>query len=600
MPKLKKRQSLSEQFRTFCLQTSLHGWQYIVEKPASAWRNAFWAIIVTLSMVTAGTFLYNNTWAESGTSEEQALLRQRATVAIKKAIKLQPKGHSHWSLFGVVALKAENYALAQHAFIRSIEAENNAMAWTNLGILYLMKGEQELANKSFQEAQNHDPSYLRGWVGQAILAETMAYHSEAMDLFRHACFLGNEPEASIGYANWICKTMKSLEDQNNPTHAHNVYCIKNMFGVSVASDCLTRYTEIVPDDACALNMLGVLLEREGVLQPSRKALEKALSVVSTIGQRDWEASIRINLARVGFKLHDYSGSIGHYSLLPPSFPVLCGLAISHYKVGHFQESYVSYQSALNLAGSNEEKSHVLAALASIAYQFQGGEAAKTLLFQSCQLQPPSVQGLFALCVLGIKQKNIQLIQSALEAMQPYQDHPKYLAEVVGLQALVSMLLQGDSGHQAKGMICRQVHRNPQSASLWFTLATHLLHTAASNQSAYQSAAKCAQKSVGLSSIHLPGILEPHEQHKSTPTAASNLVTLALLESGSREAARKAAMRAVHLYPNDMGAWSLLWVAQGKTDKNLGDFLANQAQEHLEVDATPGLGDWLSKLKTLRG
>lgn len=73
------------------------------------------------------------------------------------------------------------------------------------GFVPISSREHELANKSFQEAQNHDPSYLRGWVGQALLAETTGYDSEAMDLFRHACFLGNEPEASIGYANWVCK-----------------------------------------------------------------------------------------------------------------------------------------------------------------------------------------------------------------------------------------------------------------------------------------------------------------------------------------------------------------------------------------------------------
>lgn len=65
--------------------------------------------------------------------------------------------------------------------------------------------EHELANKSFKEAQNIEPTCLRGWVGQALLAEQTGYVSEAMDLFRHATFLGNEVESSVGYANWVCK-----------------------------------------------------------------------------------------------------------------------------------------------------------------------------------------------------------------------------------------------------------------------------------------------------------------------------------------------------------------------------------------------------------
>ena len=63
----------------------------------------------------------------------------------------------------------------------------------------------EYANKAFKESQNQDPSYLRGWVGQALLAESTGFDAESMDLFRHATFLGNELESSVGYANWVCK-----------------------------------------------------------------------------------------------------------------------------------------------------------------------------------------------------------------------------------------------------------------------------------------------------------------------------------------------------------------------------------------------------------
>ena len=67
-------------------------------------------------------------------------LDSKAVLAVKKAIALDPKGHSHWNLLGVLAFKTEKYALAQHAFIKSTGAESNAMAWTNLGFLYLVLG----------------------------------------------------------------------------------------------------------------------------------------------------------------------------------------------------------------------------------------------------------------------------------------------------------------------------------------------------------------------------------------------------------------------------------------------------------------------------
>ena len=63
------------------------------------------------------------------------------------------------------------------------------MAWTNLGTVYLQVGETQLAHRAFVGAQNLQPDYLRGWAGQALVAE-VAGSSESMDLFRHCTFLG--------------------------------------------------------------------------------------------------------------------------------------------------------------------------------------------------------------------------------------------------------------------------------------------------------------------------------------------------------------------------------------------------------------------------
>ena len=65
--------------------------------------------------------------------------------------------------------------------------------------------EVEMANRAFKEAQNVDPSYVGGWLGQALLAEQGGYQEEAMDLFRHTAFLDHDLESSIGYGNWVCR-----------------------------------------------------------------------------------------------------------------------------------------------------------------------------------------------------------------------------------------------------------------------------------------------------------------------------------------------------------------------------------------------------------
>ena len=63
----------------------------------------------------------------------------------------------------------QNYALAQHSFIRSIQCEpNNVVAWSNLGFFYLERSQIELAHKAFKKAQSLEPSYVNSWIGQVI------------------------------------------------------------------------------------------------------------------------------------------------------------------------------------------------------------------------------------------------------------------------------------------------------------------------------------------------------------------------------------------------------------------------------------------------
>ena len=136
-------------------------------------------------------------------------------------------------------------------------------------MLYLTQGRMDLSNKAFKEGQNQDPAYIQAWIGQALIAEASGMDNEAIDLFRHCNFLGMAFESSIGFGHWICKTLREMagatgngsEDDKNVNNEkwrkkHTIYCVNNMFGVTVASDCLLHYVNRVPDDTCALNMLG--------------------------------------------------------------------------------------------------------------------------------------------------------------------------------------------------------------------------------------------------------------------------------------------------------------------------------------------------------
>ena len=405
--------------------------------------------------------------------------------------------------------------------------------------------------------------------------------------------------------------------------AHHRYCLEKMHGVTVASDCLTRYNALVESDPCGLNLLGVICEREGLLQTSRKALQSAHRVLETQqGDVNEERRDRVslNLGRVAFKLGDFAAAVSHYSAVKSvSFASQSGLAISLYKLDRFEESYNAYQASLSLTEDPTERSHVLTAMASIAFRFQGPDAAKTLLFQGSQLTPPSVEGFYALCVLGIRQQNGQLIAAALKATQPYADDPRYVADIAGLEAIVSSL----TGMVERGrrVLSRQIHRFPHNNRLWATMAVYLLHSSSNSPHLLAAAANCARKSVGSQSFdeeEIGGKTKKlgKEAQKKSIDASTNLVALSLLlaavsssasgvTSGAAETVKKwrtnavkAAMRAVHLNPGDVGAWALLWLAKGGEDERLAEFLPGPVAQRLckESDSPPSLGTWLGQLK----
>ena len=132
----------------------------------------------------------------------------------------------------------KEYALAQHAFIKAIELnQHSAVAWSNLGVLYLTLNDIKLANEAFSRAQCADPNFKNCWIGQAFIAELLK-HKECMDLFRHSTQLGFHPESAVGYAMTVCKKLQTLSKDTVD------YSIHNMCAVQVACDNLAWYSGI--------------------------------------------------------------------------------------------------------------------------------------------------------------------------------------------------------------------------------------------------------------------------------------------------------------------------------------------------------------------
>uniref|UniRef100_A0A8C5UB28 Tetratricopeptide repeat domain 37 n=1 Tax=Malurus cyaneus samueli TaxID=2593467 RepID=A0A8C5UB28_9PASS len=331
-------------------------------------------------------------------------LLEKSLQCLKKAVRLDSKNHLYWNALGVVASCSAigNYALAQHSFIKSVQAEQiNIVAWTNLGVLYLATGNIEQAHEAFKIAQSLDPSYLLCWIGQALIAETVGSY-DTMDLFRHTTELSMHTEGAKGYAHWVCSTLQDKANRNTELYLYNIV---QMNAIPAAQVVLSKYTERNPDDASAFTMFGFLNEYLHLKQQATYAYESCCCILHT---------------NDCFFLHSALGrcdeAIEVYTSIPlTEFDGIVGLALAYFKKGLLEESIKAYEKALSVAASEKDKAHILTALAIIEYKRNKVDAAKTLLFK-CSLKEPSTESLKALCTLGLVKQDATLATAALKEL----------------------------------------------------------------------------------------------------------------------------------------------------------------------------------------
>lgn len=127
-------------------------------------------------------------------------------------------------------------------------------------------------------------------------------------------------------------------------------------------------------------MHGLLLERLRLYRTSAEAFEKALKV-SSFENAD---KIRINYGRVLNQLDRSQESIEVIKgIQNVSFESQCVLAAGLVKEGQLPDAYKAYDNLQeSFAENDEQKSHILVAMAGVLYQNQGFDDAKFLLMQA--------------------------------------------------------------------------------------------------------------------------------------------------------------------------------------------------------------------------
>ncbi|TPX67731.1 hypothetical protein SpCBS45565_g03629 [Spizellomyces sp. 'palustris'] len=405
-----------------------------------------------------------------------------AVACEKKAIKKHPLNDAYWNALGVYTL-LEDARVSQHALIKALESNaENASSWANLGLLYLLQGDIELARQAFSRVQFADPEWPMGWFGLAIIAERAG--KDALEFFEQAYELGGAAvlEVNYIYANYIYRHATRHRRRDSASY-------------STATLCLLRITQQRPDDWGPLNLLGLVLERQGIYSKALNAFDDAMralqsSSVAHLPADERMTSLRLiteNRARVLCSMGHYSDSTAVYSEVLNAAvgdaytQIGNGLALSFEE--RLPASLESFEKAFQIAaGASAEDgtttlpnditlilSQVLYALGSEQHQ----ELAKQQLLSCVARDPHHMKALIGLCAFGLIRQDFPLAQSAAAEIIKIPPDGLWELDTEADDVLSRLFMLQGNLKASKGFLSKAVHRYPWKAERWRTLAEFL-------------------------------------------------------------------------------------------------------------------------------
>ncbi|OAF99704.1 TPR-like protein [Paraphaeosphaeria sporulosa] len=200
-----------------------------------------------------------------------------AMRCFKRAIELEAGNSEFWNSLGVITTTL-NPKVAQHAFVRSLHLnERSVRAWTNLGTLYLLQNDTELAHQAFSRAQSQDPDYALAWVGEGIVALLFGDTNEALSHFTHAFEL-SDSSPLITKRQYAMSTFDFLI--SSPSASSNITnLIQPLFA-------LHQLGFQAPYDIPHKHLAALFLERIG----NHDSAIEALTTICSVAEQDYETS----------------------------------------------------------------------------------------------------------------------------------------------------------------------------------------------------------------------------------------------------------------------------------------------------------------------
>ncbi len=422
-------------------------------------------------------------------SKRKPLRHLKASVqCFKRAIELEAGNPEFWNSLGIVTSEL-NPKVSQHSFVRSLYLnEKNARVWTNLGTMYLIQEDNQLANEAFARAQSSDPDYAQAWAGQALLADRLADPKEARTLFTHAFEIADSSSSIIKqqYATATFDHVVSSAVSNQTVDVLQPLFALHQLQSQVSADLAFQHLSSLfaeriggyTDAISSNNLVSKKLEAdyeasESAIVLKRFAQTKAGLARAQLADRDFDAAAENAETAINLADDEDQESKDHQKIRLSAY-VTAGLA--YYYQGNMDQALSMFRSALEETQGDPD---IICLLAQVLWAKGGDEernVARAQLFDCVEKHSGHVDAialLGAIAVLDDDQDTLEAVTADLKDLRTRDDLTEKQQSKVGqlLTAIATLLPHKEVAHLAQATeAATAVMLSPSKPHGWSQLA----------------------------------------------------------------------------------------------------------------------------------